>query len=462
MPTVEHWTDIVRRCVAGHRWIVAQDVLVSAAGVAKRLQDLGASSVLAIGATRGTGPVPAGVATICMDVRATSMMDGIRRGEAALDALPAEHVAAVDAFDPDGSARVVRTIFSEGRPVAGRPTWGARTPAQVALEDKTVIGALWDACAVPQAPHENVALDAAAVRAAFARLDEGSGVVLAGDNRSGWHGGAAYTRHARTVDEAVAIAADYASACDVARVMPFVEGVPCSIHGIVFDDHVAALRPCEMVVLRRDDGTFHYAGVATCWDPSPADRAAMRAMVRRVGAHLRSTVDYRGVFTIDGVLGADGFRPTELNPRFGAAMGGYMRPLEGLPLYLLHLAIAARVDADWQAEALEALLVEAADGARYGRVFAMVDAPPDEPLRHGLRATDDGFALVDPDGPRDALFVYGPAAFGGYTAAVFDDAAVPRGASFAPLAVDTLAWMDATFDLGIGPRTAARDVRAGA
>ena len=44
---------------------------------------------------------------------------------------------------------------------------------------------------------------------------------------------------------------------------------------------------------------------------------------RRPGESARScgrTVDFRGAFTVDGVATADGFRPTEVNPRFGAGL----------------------------------------------------------------------------------------------------------------------------------------------
>ena len=53
--------------------------------------------------------------------------------------------------------------------------------------------------------------------------------------------------------------------------MPFLEGIPCSIHGVVFPDGVATFRPVEMVTLRRPGSNrLHYAGAATFWDPPAA------------------------------------------------------------------------------------------------------------------------------------------------------------------------------------------------
>lgn len=73
-------------------------------------------------------------------------------------------------------------------------------------------------------------------------------------------------RWVRTAEQAAEAATFFALRCDQVRVMPFLEGIPCSIHGIVLPDGVLAVRPCEMVVLRRPgEATFHYAQAATFW-----------------------------------------------------------------------------------------------------------------------------------------------------------------------------------------------------
>ena len=101
-----------------------------------------------------------------------------------------------------------------------------------------------------------------------------------------------------------------AARCDRVRVMPFLEGIPCSIHGVVFPEGVATFRPVEMVTLRRprESGRLRYAGAATFWDPPDDDREVMRDLARRVG-ELRRRVGYRGAFTVDGVLAAEAFCP---------------------------------------------------------------------------------------------------------------------------------------------------------
>lgn len=248
--------------------------------------------------------------TLSLDVQAQGIMGAIRAAEAALDALPPALAAQVEAFDPSGGARVIRALFSAGRPVAGRRTWGARPAAWQALEDKTVVDALCDDAGVPRAPSRVVEPTRAALAAAAAALDQGQGVVVAGDSREGFHGAATGTRWLHRPEHLDAVLPTFAGHHDRVRVMPFVDGVPCSMHGLVLRDAVLALRPAEMVVLRRPGHPeFTYVGVGTFWDPSPAQRAALQGAVRRMGAHLRERVGYRGAFTLDGVMGPQGFVP---------------------------------------------------------------------------------------------------------------------------------------------------------
>ena len=135
------------------------------------------------------------------------------------------------------------------------------------------------------------------------------------------NGGADYVRWIRTSDQAIAAAEFFAANCARVRVSPFLEGVPCSVHAIVLPDGVVVLMPMELISLRRpEDGRFVYAGMGTSWDPAPADAAEMRSLARALGRYLQRTYGYRGAFGVDGVLTADGFVATELNPRFSGGL----------------------------------------------------------------------------------------------------------------------------------------------
>jgi hypothetical protein len=230
-------------------------------------------------------------------------------------------------------------------------------------------------------------------------------------------------------------AAFLAARCDLARVMPFLEGVQCSIHGMVLPDGVAAFRPAEMVTLRpRGGNRLLYAGAATFWDPPAADREAMRALARRVGEGLRRRVGYRGAFTVDGVLAADGFLPTELNPRLGAALAMMTR---GRPLQLLNMAVVEGEPVGRSAAELEELVVGPADRARCGGA---------------CRLAGDGE-------PAAGTLVFGPSNVGGFLRLELDPARVPAGPPVAPLAVAAFALADERLGTGLGPLEPARPVR---
>jgi hypothetical protein len=247
--------------------------------------------------------------------------------------------------------------------------------------------------------------------------------------------------------------------CDRVRVMPFLEGIPCSIHGMVFRGYVAALRPVEMVTLRRGH-EFFYAGASTYWDPPDADRVAMRDVARRVGEALRERVDFRGAFTVDGVMTVDGFRPTELNPRMGAGLGVIARGVADLPIDLLNQSLISGLDLDYRPADFEQLLVETADACRAGGTWrALPDAATRRkhvPLHwdgaRWRRAADDEV----PDGFVDL----GESNIGSFVRLGLEPARTPAGPSIGQRAAAFYAFCDAELGTTVGPLEAAPDVRA--
>lgn len=432
-----HWEDLLRQVLDGRPVVVAMDVLVGAWGTASQLLALGVPDVLCVAGTRGVGELPPDVedrAVVLDTSTGVSIMEGIRAWQRALDDPPRSARDAVDAFDPARRAWVVSALFNQSAEVFGRPVLGARPDAWQALEDKTTVDALWDATGVPRAPSRVVDLhDPDAVAAAARDLDRGDGTCWVADNTTGWHGGGEYLRWTGPSGDPTRAVAELTGTARRVRVMPFLEGRPCSIHGWVFVDHVAALRPCEMVVWRDEAHRFVYGGASTTWEPPAADREQMRDVARRVGRHLREVVGYRGTFSVDGVLTDDGFRPTELNPRFGGALLRVGAGID-LPIYLLHLASVSRPDLDWRPHELEAAVLAAADTSPVGRV--MLPLPAD--AREGtwrLRRTPDGWADVD-DG-EDVLLEVGLGVTAGHLA-MAHMTGLPRGASAAEAALDLL------------------------
>jgi hypothetical protein len=447
----------------GRPWIVALDVLAGATPVVRALRELGAARALCIATSRGTGALPDAEFApdpIVIEVDAPDMMTGIRRSGDVLANLPSEAVARVDAFDPERRARVLGGITSDARPVAGRKRYGARPAAWEALEDKTRVDAFWDAAGVAHAPSRVVPARRDALEAARVVLDRGLGCAVAGDNREGYNGGASYLRWARSPDELVSVADFFEAHCDRARVMPFIEGIPCSIHGIVFPEHVVVLRPCELLVFRRPGSSeLHYGRAASFWDPPDADREAMREVARRTGNHLRRSVGYRGAFTVDGILGHDGFVPTELNPRLGAGLFVLATGLE-LRLELFNAAVVEGEPVEWQPRKLEERWLELADCHRSGAGFALTSVKQTETRSTALVWTGDAFRIARDDETADANALLGPSALGGFLKLELVPERTPVGPPAAPRVALGLACAGAHFGLDLGTLEPARDVRS--
>lgn len=459
--TFERVRAFLDRTYAARKWLLSLDVLAAAPPIVSALQEHGASSCFCIGGSRGTGPLPDpayAMGAVDLGIVAGDIMSGIRLSLAALADLSPEIVAQVDAFDPTGEARVLGTIFDDGRDVAQRKKFGARPGAWQLLEDKTVIDDLWDRAGVARAPARVVPASEIELVAAGAAVDRGEGTVWSGDSSEGFNGGATYVRWVRSSAEAQEAAAFFARHCQRVRVMSFLEGIPCSIHGFVFADYVVALRPCEMVVLRKPGGSrFHYARAASFWDPSPGDRDEMRTAARRVGEHLRTSLGYRGAFTIDGVMSRDGFLPTELNPRLGAAL---MVVTRGVPLsmLLLNAAIVEGVEVDFDPRELETELLAHMDAHRAGGGTAIVAQAPPETRSASLSWTRDRFEVSEGD-DADAKAHFGSSPAGGYVMVDLVPERTAVGPSVAPRIAAALACLDAHWQLGLGALVPAKDVR---
>jgi hypothetical protein len=456
--SADHWREQLRPLFAGRKVIIKVELIVHATPMVAAVRDLGATDVFVLATSGpGTGPGPAEdqAQVLSLDARGDGLLGAIRESVRIVGALPRHARDALDRFDPDRDALVVGDFLTESPTLDGRPFLAHRRPEWLALDDKTVVDGLWDRAGIDRAPSEVVDAELPALRAAAARLDRGMGTVWAADSTDGWHGGAERVRWVRDDHSATEAATSLEQWATTVRVMPFLDGIPCSIHGIVFDDDVVTLRPAEMIVLRTTGDRFFYAGCASFFDPPDADREAMRATARTVGAQLREEVAYRGAFTIDGVLTTDGFRPTELNPRNGAALNMMVsKSTDGLPFQLVLDAVVAGIEADWRTRELEELLLERADAQRAGgtgRVVPLVDDAP-EPIRIAVDEAPDGSAAraAVEDEPAVGTMVVGPNPAGSYVMLSFDPSVVAAGPSVAPLALAFWRFADARLGLGLG------------
>ena len=327
--------------------------------------------VLANGLGAGPTPTPEQAEIVLFDIPpAPSMTEDLRRHDTIVRELPDHVVEAIDTYDPQHEAVWVVGPFIGTEPVLDREVPTGRPASWFALEDKLVADGLWDAVGAPRTETRVVAVDPGELRAATEQLDDGDGVVWAGDARDGFNGGGDFVRWVASPEDAATALTFFAPRCDRVRVMPFVDGVPCSIHGLVLPDGTAVFRPVELATMRAGR-RFLFGGLGTTWDPPAGDREHMRTIARDLGEHLRDIAGYRGAFGVDGVLGRDGFRPTELNARLPAGLASLGRHLDPTLIQLIQLNLLADRDPGVDVASLESWAVPALDAARFVRPVAV-------------------------------------------------------------------------------------------
>lgn len=131
--------EAVTQVYRDRRWLVVSDALASVTSLCKRLDDLGATSVFALGATRGAGDLPDCPHALLDLPKEDTIIEAIRAALTAFKDVPASVRQAIDVWDPEGDARAMMPIWEDGHPtVAGRALWGRRQPRWVALEDTPV------------------------------------------------------------------------------------------------------------------------------------------------------------------------------------------------------------------------------------------------------------------------------------------------------------------------------------
>jgi hypothetical protein len=447
---------LVDRCaalVAGRKVVVVGGVAAAFTPLAREVRGFGATAVLVVANGTGTGELPGDDEAQVVVVEGpmlTSATDDALATIAFADHPPPAAVAAVEAFDPDGVALCLISPFGTTRRYCDRESIGGRPEAIAALEDKTLADGIWDAAGVRRAPAVVAPLDTAMRVAAHAGLDRGAGTVWSGDASAGMNGGADRVRLVRTEEEAAAAVELFAGSTRHVRVMPFLPGVPCSIHGFNLPDGTAVFRPVEQVVLRAPGSSrFLFAGLSSWWDPPLADRDEMRSAAAKVGALLDEQFALRGGFSIDGVLGADGFLPTELNPRFSGGLGTLARGLPGLPLLLSQMAAASRRDLGVSAAELEDLIVTSADSSRHG-VAQTVSTAVESNATETADVTGDARGLyVAADGdPVVGSVDLGPANWGSLVR--FRPTALEPGDRLADRAVAAFRFADERWGTGFG------------
>lgn len=439
----------------GHKWIIAVEAAAIATEAVARLRNRGAADVMVVAAVAGVGDLPDCEIRLT-HASGTTIMQGLRSFEQSL-LRPSQDVAeAVAQFDPDGEARVLQAGFGTLAAALGRPVYGVRPATQAALEDKMLADGLWDAARIPRAPTTIVKPEDGPV--AHRRIAGPKGSVWVADNKEGWHGGGEYVRWVADDADAAAAAVWFTQHSDRVRVMPFLDGIPCSVHGWVTGNGIAVGEPMEMLILRRvDRPAFVYAGMATFWNPEREAADAMRSAALAVGHDLVERVGYIGPYGIDGVLTAEGFRPTELNPRLSAGHSIPARAAGLAPFDLATTSVAGDLDLD--AQWLERVVRAATTEQRGGRASYHGHPVPLPERSIGVCFTEHG-AVAASDATKQATIETGASPSGGLVFVAFEPDRIAVGPSVAGLAVAGLRFAAEEFDLDVPELEAAPDLWA--
>jgi hypothetical protein len=478
-----HYQRLLRDRFCGQRAVLVGVSRTRLRPLVRSLAGMGARGVFAL-SCNADGEEPADSAdTRWWSLRITGhgQRELDERFDAALLRPAGELLHALDAFDPAREAWVLDSRDLPGPTFAGRRRFGWRRPAWARAEDKVWVGEVWRRAGIEHAAAAVVPATPEAVVDAARRLDTGTGTVWAADARDGLHAGAEGTRWVRDEAQAANAITALLPRCDRVRIMPYLNGMPCSIHGLVCGDGVVALRPLELLTLRRPDGRFVFAGTSTLWDCPDEATLLMREVTRRIGAALRELLDYRGGFTVDGVLTGDAFLPTEVNARLGSGLN-IDRTTPELGFFLLNRVLQEDGDADVRPALLERLVNEALHEVRAARAKVPLARPASRYTAVGLRLGPGGWVSASSpagstdgptgspagstDGPTgssaggtdapDAVLVVAESDKGDEVALLPHDPAL-RGAALAPLAVEAFAFAQRTLGVDIGPLRAAAE-----
>lgn len=440
-------TERLESIYGNRKWVLAAQAAVATRPMQELLSGWGAET-LVVASNEGTGEVP-DTTIVYTRSGGDTAVESIREFFRSVVAPAPEIQREVDRFDPAMEARVLAEPYATASEMVGRRTFGVRRQEWSAWEDKMRVDSLWSDLGIPHAPYRVVPVDDAP-RAAV-ELASDLGTVWVADNTEGWHGGGEYVRWVPPTGGFEEAVSWYSGRAGLVRVMPFLDGLPCSIHGWVSATGVAVFEPVEILIFRHADGSgLAYSGVATLWTAPDHTRDEMRSISLAVGQALRERDDYRGPYGIDGILTLDGFRPTELNPRMSAGAGIQLAKVD-VPLGLLMRAEAEgeiNVDHEW----LERSAREhRKPGIHFGKMVR-------REVRDEFHVALSGGAEVvatDDEAESAGKVIAGPSATGSYVTGQFDPDRVGVGPPSGPFVAAVLNLASQRWELGLPEMAAA-------
>ena len=460
---VEYYRQLLTPVYADRKFMHVGEVDVGLLHEVEQMRVLGASEPFLLAGNRGTSDqsIDDNLRLYLLNLTGNDMVDSARNFADTATNLPVEIQTAIDEWDPDQEARYVFAAqLIEISEIGNRQKYGRRKSTWLLLENKTTIDELWDQIGIARAPSKVVELTDKALKSYASELDQGDGTVWVPDNQTSVHGGSVSLRWVHTGENPDAVIRELKQAASKVRIMPFLEGVPMSIHGIVFPSGVVVLRPVELAVLRqRKRHGFLWGGCMTGYDPSSEDRAYMRDVARRTGEYLSAEIGYRGPFSIDGILTSDGFRPNELNPRLSGGFAPQLRGLADLPFAPLCWAVMENESLDYRAEELEEAIVSMADKIRGGRGMVITPFRIEQQRKIELVREGEAFVMSGEGQQADVVLDVGPSPSGGIIFMRPSAETELKGFRLAPELVRALCFCDQHLGTDFGELEAAKEVR---
>ncbi|MFI6758840.1 hypothetical protein ACIBF5_06800 [Micromonospora sp. NPDC050417] len=357
-----------------------------------------------------------------------------------------------DAFDPDNSATLVLPDPLDPPHAGSRRRIGVRQPAWRLFEDKTVVDALWDAASVPRA--QSIVSDGTADLAMLgAIVDQGTGVVCScqplgagpsagGDGIWWWRNGLPPTTIPTAEPGTWRV-----------RLMPLLEGVPVRLHGLALTRGVIPFPPMELVTLpRTEQGTFLCAGAV----PTLGHAANLVTQTERLGSCLRERLGYRGGFSVDGILTARGFLPTDFNARLTSAMEAAPPDLRVL-LHTVNLLVRNGIEPD--TSAVEQLAEETFTAGATCTIFGAATHADEKAPREASVHWDGDRLVLDPRGSDGGLVVT-PSPRGWLLTATLATDRLPSGGRVGPVAPEVFRFSDEVLGTNFGNLAPPFDTRS--
>jgi hypothetical protein len=358
-----------------------------------------------------------------------------------------------NAFDPENTATLVLPDPLDPPHAGVRRRIGIRQPTWRLFEDKTVVDTLWDAAGVTRA--QSIVSDGTADLAMLgAILDQGTGVVCScqpigagpsagGDGIWWWRNGPPPTTIPTAKPGTWRV-----------RLMPLLEGVPVRLHGLALAARVIPFPPMELVTLPRpEQGTFLCAGAVS----TLSHAADLVSQTERLGAGLRERLDYRGGFSVDGILTASGFLPTDFNARLTSAMEA-AHPERRVLLHAANLLSRAGIEPD--TSAVEQLAEEIFTAGATCTIFGAATHADERAPREASVRWDGDRLVPAPSGAADGSLVITPSPRGWLLTATLATDRLPSGGRVGPWAPEVFRLSDEVLGTNFGNLAPPFDTRS--